>query len=159
MADLYDYVSPNFQRIDGDWAFPKMWKTRDQAVKCTDGTERNSPHWYRCDYRWERIGFVTFDEAHILYNAALQFRGKRALEIGCHVGYSSWHLLAGGVELAICDPVLNRVPEIRVDVRVYDTHAFMAAAWRGNVEPLDHIPDPAVVAQPGKQVIPEELRP
>jgi len=41
-----------------------------------------------------------------LYNTALRFRDKQALEIGCHVGWSACHLAAGGLNLDIIDPSL-----------------------------------------------------
>ncbi|WP_204249752.1 hypothetical protein [Gemmata sp. SH-PL17] len=48
------------------------------------------------DRRAPHIGFVSRDEAAILYNTALRFRGRRALEIGCWLGWSTCHLALGG---------------------------------------------------------------
>lgn len=45
------------------------------------------PHNFRSDRRSPDVGFVSRDEAHILYNAALQCPGVPALEIGCWMGW------------------------------------------------------------------------
>ena len=55
------------------------------------------PHLCTADLRQPTIGFVSRDEAHILYNTALKLKGKNALEIGCWLGWSTAHLAAGGV--------------------------------------------------------------
>lgn len=57
--------------------------------------------------RQPTIGFVSRDEAHILYNTALKLQGKNALEIGCWLGWSTAHLAAGGVILDVVDPILE----------------------------------------------------
>ena len=54
------------------------------------------------------IGFLNRDEAHILYNTALMFSGRPALEIGCWMGWSACHLALGGVRLDGIDPLLAR---------------------------------------------------
>lgn len=51
--------------------------------------------WY-VDPSFPECGFLTRDEAHILYNAALIFKGQNALEIGSHVGWSTVHFGLGG---------------------------------------------------------------
>ncbi len=53
------------------------------------------------------MGFLNRDEAHLVYNNALQFRGRKALEIGCWMGWSAAHLLAAGVVLDVIDPTLQ----------------------------------------------------
>ena len=76
---------------------------------------REIPHNWYCDLRRPYIGFLTRDEAHLLYNSALQFRGKRALEIGCWMGWSACHLGLAGVRLDVIDPVLAD-PEFYADI-------------------------------------------
>jgi hypothetical protein len=70
--------------------------------------------WY-VDRRWPGIGFLTRDEAVLLYNLALQFRGRRALAIGCGLGWSVCHLALVGVEVDVVDQVLKD-PIIRANV-------------------------------------------
>jgi hypothetical protein len=47
------------------------------------------------------------DEIHIVYNWALRFRGKKGLEIGCWLGWTTAHVLAAGVELDVIDPIFD----------------------------------------------------
>ena len=105
-----DYVSPGFKEIQPDRCFPNM------IVGDTNGCpwpylRREIPHNWYADKRYPLIGFVSRDEAHILYNTALKFKGKKALEIGCWMGWSACHLALGGVELDVIDPILEK-PEV-----------------------------------------------
>jgi predicted O-methyltransferase YrrM len=229
-----DYVSPNFKRIKLDEHFPNMIKVTDNSVinQIDLIKTRKLHHNHYADKRHPTCGFVNRDEAHILYNTALMFQGKKALEIGCWLGWSTCHLLSGGVKLDVVDPILNNKqpresvinsiqhanladnvnlwpntspdgvgilghaenkkwslffidgnhqhPGPLVDAFIstrfaepdalilfhdmwqpavvegfeylhsqgwntmlYDTFAIMGVAWRGNVTPLQHIPDPA----------------
>lgn len=72
---------------------------------------RSVPHNFYTDRRSPLIGFVSRDEAHILYNTALMYSGRPALEIGCWLGWSACHLALGGVQLDVIDPLLGR-PDI-----------------------------------------------
>jgi hypothetical protein len=47
------------------------------------------------------------EEAMILYHVASSFAGRRGLEIGCHFGWSTAHLVAAGVALDVIDPALR----------------------------------------------------
>ena len=38
------------------------------------------------------------EEAELLFNNALRMQGRRGLEIGCHYGWSTAHLLAAGLD-------------------------------------------------------------
>lgn len=110
-----DYVAPGFKIIQPDRCFPNM------IIGDTSGCpwpylRREIPHNWYADKRYPLIGFVSRDEAHILYNTALKFKGKKALEIGCWMGWSACHLALGGVELDIIDPILEK-PEIYESVR------------------------------------------
>ena len=47
------------------------------------------------------------------YNNALAFRGRRGLEIGCHYGWSTAHLVAAGLDLDVIDPGLGYPDQMR----------------------------------------------
>ncbi|HEY1933267.1 MAG TPA: class I SAM-dependent methyltransferase [Acetobacteraceae bacterium] len=100
-----DYVSPGFQRIHLDACFPEMM-TADPAT-CTWPYLRHGPHLWYGDRRFPGTGFLNRDEVHILYNTALRFEGRPALEIGCFMGWSTCHLAAAGVDLDVIDPILG----------------------------------------------------
>ena len=102
----WDYVSPNLVRVFPDEAFPQM------VIGDVNGCgwpylRREIPHNWYIDRRTSYIGFATRDEASILFNTALEFAGKRCLEIGCWMGWSAAHILMAGTELDIIDPVFE----------------------------------------------------
>ena len=102
----HDYVSPGLERIKPDEFFPNMYI--EDIANCTwSYARRNYHHNFYCDTRLPGCGFVNRDEAHILYNTALLFKGKAALEIGCFFGWSACHLALGGVMLDVIDPGLG----------------------------------------------------
>jgi predicted O-methyltransferase YrrM len=214
----------------------------DKAACSWPYLRRQIPHCWYVDRRAPGVGFLNRDEAHVLYNTALRFRGQPALEIGCWLGWSACHLALAGVQLDVIDPILERhdfcasvaasldaagvrqavnliggcspqkVHELAAqrkgkwslffidgnhdapyplqdamacevcaapdalmlfhdlvspdvaqaldylqdhgwDTTVYQTMQVMGAAWRGNVKPVEHIPDPTV-AWP----VPDHLR-
>jgi cephalosporin hydroxylase len=102
-----DYVSPNLSVVRLDHAFPNMivGDTRRQPWKYL---RRNIPHNWYVDRRDPGCGFLSRDEAHIVYHSARQFEGKRALEIGCWLGWSAAHMAKAGVQLDVVDPVLAK---------------------------------------------------
>jgi glycosyltransferase involved in cell wall biosynthesis/predicted O-methyltransferase YrrM len=102
-----DYVSPGFSIVLPDRAFPNMGVGDPQGCPWVY-LRRDIPHTWYVDQRQPIIGFLSRDEAHILYNTALQFKGKRALEIGCWVGWSTCHLALAGVALDVVDPLLEQ---------------------------------------------------
>ena len=102
----HDYVSPYLQKIYLDHCFPNM-RVGDVDQSPWPYLRRHIHHLWYVDWRNPGIGFVTRDEAHILYNTALKFKGKHALEIGCWLGWSTAHLAAGGVILDVVDPALS----------------------------------------------------
>lgn len=107
----YDYVSPGLETIWPDSCFPFMV----QGNKSACGWEylrKDIPHIWRVDRRYPHIGFVSRDEAAILYNTAKMFKDKKGLEIGCWQGWSACHIAASGIELDIIDPILNQ-PQFR----------------------------------------------
>ena len=101
-----DYVSPGLMRARIDTHFPNMIRG-NPAAHPWPYLRRGSPHNWYVDKRAPTIGFVSRDEAHILFNTALRFEGKPALEIGCFMGFSTCHLLLGGVRLQVVDPLLR----------------------------------------------------
>jgi hypothetical protein len=68
------------------------------------------PHIWRTDHRHaspHQTGLISMEEALILHNVARLFSGRRALEIGCHFGWSTAHLVAAGLRLDVIDPALQ----------------------------------------------------
>ena len=102
-----DYISPGFKIILPDAYFPNMIVGDTQTCPWPY-LRREIPHNWYVDRRASSVGFLSRDEAHILYNTALQFRGKKALEIGCWLGWSACHLALAGVALDVVDPLLER---------------------------------------------------
>lgn len=103
----WDYISPGFKIIQPDRYFPH--KIEGDTSGCPwPYLRREIPHKWYIDERYPKVGFVSRDEAHILYNTALKFQGKNALEIGCWLGWSACHLALAGVELDIIDPILEK---------------------------------------------------
>jgi hypothetical protein len=109
-----DYVSPGFARVCPDKCFPNM-VVGDVAVSQWPHLRRTGRHNWYVDRRVPTIGFLSRDEAHILYNCALSFAGKPALEIGCWLGWSACHLALAGVHLDIIDPVIAK-PDFRASI-------------------------------------------
>ncbi len=103
-----DYISSNFQVIMPDSCFPNM-TIGDTSTQPWQYLRREIPHNWYVDRRQPYVGFLSRDEAHILYNTALQFAGQPALEIGCWLGWSACHLALAGVHLDVVDPLLERL--------------------------------------------------
>jgi hypothetical protein len=101
-----DYVSPGLKRVKPDTAFPFMM-VGDTARQPWAHLRRDVPHNWYVDQRAPDTGFINRDEAHILYNSALQFAGATGLEIGCWLGWSTCHLALAGIELDVVDPLLS----------------------------------------------------
>lgn len=228
----YDYVSPGLELVVPDHAFPNM-VVGDTAIPQWPYLRRWVEHNWYSDRRNPHSGFTSRDEAAILYNTALMFRGKPCLEVGCWRGWSAVHLALGSGSLDIIDcifddpdfagsirdscqaaGVLDRVrfhqgfspgaidslsqstktrwslmfidadhegdaprrdaeaalrncadtalvlfhdlasPAVAAGLdtmrdagwrtRVYQTMQIMGVAWRGDIEPVPHIPDPRV---------------
>jgi len=102
-----DYISSNLKGIDLAAAFPHRVQG-DPSTCQWPYLRREIPHPWYVDQRQPIIGFLSPDEAHILYNNALQFKGRSALEIGCWLGWSACHLAAAGVKLDVVDPLLQQ---------------------------------------------------
>jgi len=102
-----DYISPDFAIILPDECFPNMI-VGDTELQPWPYLRREVPHNWYVDKRYATTGFLSRDEAHILYNTALKFKGEKALEIGCWLGWSACHLALAGVKLDIVDPLLAK---------------------------------------------------
>jgi predicted O-methyltransferase YrrM len=103
--NTYDYFPPGLATVAPDAAFPNMVEG-NRHRSTSPYHRREVPHKWYVDIRHPSIGFVSRDEALILYNTARQFEGKAALEIGCWMGWSACHLALGGVVLDVIDPSL-----------------------------------------------------
>ncbi|MFS8798736.1 macrocin O-methyltransferase, partial [Synechococcus sp. R60.3] len=94
----YEYASANQKKVYLDYSFPFMLAADPESLAWPH-VRKHVPHLWYVDRRQPTIDFISRDEAHILYNTALEFQGKAALEIGCWLGWSTAHLAAGGVIL------------------------------------------------------------
>ena len=139
-----DYVSPGFLRVRADAHFPNMTIVDPQGHPWPY-VRKASPHNWYADRRNPLIGFVSRDEAHILFNTALRFDGMSALEIGCFAGFSTCHLALGGVRLDVIDPLLR-------DARAMST-VCQSLISAGVMDACRVIPDasPAAVARLGER--------
>lgn len=107
--DRYDYIPPGLDD-------PSLLRYFG-SLEMGDPTKVKWPHLrYRVPHIWRRdsrspaqtqIGVMSCEEALLIFNLAKQFAGRRALEIGCHFGWTSAHLLSAGVRLDIIDPALG----------------------------------------------------
>lgn len=89
-------------------AFPKL-VAGDTSKVNWPWLRPNSPHIWRTDRRSQRpqIGVLSYEEAAVLYNFAKELRGRRGLEIGCHLAWSTAHLIKAGLDLDVIDPALG----------------------------------------------------
>lgn len=106
--ERHDYVSPTLKNPGLLASFKHLQVTDPMPVKWPY-LRRDVPHIWRSDRRAKtpNIGVLSLDEGAVLYNAALPFKGKRGLEIGCHLAFSTAHLAAAGLELDVIDPALG----------------------------------------------------
>ena len=105
--ERYDFSPDNLKIIDLSPAFPDLIERAPEELSWPY-LRREVPHIWRVDARSDPllVGVLSFEEANLLYNLALPFRGKRGLEIGCHYGWSTAHLVAAGLILDVVDPNL-----------------------------------------------------
>ena len=104
----YDYIPPGLSDPNLLPHFPSLAE-QDATKNRWPFLRREVPHVFRTDVRSKvaNIGVISKEEAVILHNLAKHFSGLRALEIGCHLAWSSAHILAAGVRLDIVDPRLE----------------------------------------------------
>lgn len=116
-----DYVSPSFSAVNVDACFPAKM-LGDMASISNPLFRKHIAHaWYVCS-DFPECGFITRDEAHILYQAALNTAKAsasattplKALEIGSHVGWSTVHIALGlgDVQLDVVEPQLTSDPRV-----------------------------------------------
>lgn len=103
----HDYISPTLKDPDLLGRFNYLERTNPMLVKWPY-LRSDVAHIWRTDKRAAKanIGVLSVDEGSVLYNAALPFKGMRSLEIGCHLAFSTAHLLAAGLDLDVIDPAL-----------------------------------------------------
>lgn len=138
-AEPWDYISPGLAPVRADEFFPHMVRG-DCNANDWFYLRREIPHIWYVDARFPVMGFMNRDEATLLHNIALQFRGKAALEIGCWMGWSSCHLALADVTLDVVDPVLQD-PVFHQSV----SSSLSAAGVADNVT-LHALPSPAGVS-------------
>ncbi len=127
-----DYVSPGLADPGLMRVFPDLAEG-DVADLQWPYLRKDAPHIWRRDLRGVRnpyIGVLSLDEATLLYNNALPFKGKRGLEIGCHYAWSTAHLVAAGLDLDVIDPALGQPDQMR-DVRDSLSRVGPARLWAG----------------------------
>jgi predicted O-methyltransferase YrrM len=101
-----DYVSSNLYAPQVDHLFPQMIEA-DKSVTTWSYLRRSIDHIFRVDRREPIVGFISRDEAAVLYGNAHLFSGRKAIEVGAWRGWSTVHLLAAGVgSLHVVDPLL-----------------------------------------------------
>ncbi|MBP0001016.1 MAG: glycosyltransferase [Cyanobacteria bacterium SID2] len=105
-----DYISPGLTLVNADPYFPNL-TVGNTAPIAWPYLRKEVPHNWYVDRRSPNVGFLSRDEAHLLYNIALKFKGQPTLEIGCWMGWSACHLALAGVPLDVVDPLLEK-PEI-----------------------------------------------
>ena len=101
-----DYVSPNLARVRPDDAFPNM-VIGDTSISTWPHLRAQINHNWYVDRRAPSVGFVSRDEASILYNTALELDGRACLEIGTWRGWSTVHMALGAHSLDSIDPILS----------------------------------------------------
>ena len=109
-----DYISPDLEAVSLDSAFPDMIVGTKSANQWPYLRREIAHHWY-VDRRNPTVGFLSRDEAMLLYNIARQHFGRPCLEIGCWRGWSTAHMALGAGNLEVIDPVLAD-PGFRDDV-------------------------------------------
>ena len=127
-----DYVSPGLVDPKLKRLFPDLAEG-DVAELQWPYLRKAAPHIWRRDLRSKRnpyIGVLSLDEATLLHNSALPFKGKRALEIGCHYAWSTAHLVAAGLDLDVIDPALGHDDQM-ADVRDSLSKVGPARLWAG----------------------------
>lgn len=138
-----DYISSNLELTLPDFAFTHLIKG-NVSDSSWAYLRRDIPHNWYVDSRNPTVGFVSRDEASILYNTALMFKGKHCLEIGCWRGWSTVHLALGSRTLDVIDPVLAD-PDFASDVKatcaragVLENINFFAASSPSAVHEVAH---------------------
>jgi predicted O-methyltransferase YrrM len=105
-TDPRDYVSDNLNVPKLDHLFPLMLEA-DKSLSSWPWFRKSVNHIWRVDRRNPIVGFISRDEAAVLYSNAKLFAGRKAIEVGALRGWSTVHLLASGVgSLDVVEPLL-----------------------------------------------------
>lgn len=110
----YDYVPPGLENPELLERFPAL-TVSDPTKSHWKYLRRSSPHYWRVDARNLHdvsTGVLSVEEALLLYNNALAFQNSRGLEIGCHLAWSTAHLVAAGLSLEVIDPAFSRSDQL-----------------------------------------------
>lgn len=109
IGERYDYVAPGVQDPGLLPTFTHLSVTDPSRVGWPF-LRKEVPHLWRTDSRSTKanIGVLSLDEAVLLHAAAIPFQGQRGLEIGCHLGFSTAHLVKAGLLLDVIDPMLGQ---------------------------------------------------
>jgi predicted O-methyltransferase YrrM len=132
--ERYDYlpeglVSPSllslFPYAQAQSPWPVAWPYLRKSI----------PHIWRSDTRGSGAvtGNASVEEAAYLYTIAMQFKGKRGLEIGTHFGWTAAHLLSAGLQLDCIDPAFIDAQRLTDVAQVLDaiTDAKDYTLWAG----------------------------
>jgi hypothetical protein len=106
---LQDYVTQGFDLICPDLCLPNII-ARNSSLK-----GESYQHNQYIDRRYPDMPLLSRDEALILYNIALKYKGKQGLAIGTQMGWSLCHVAIAGLELDVIDPILGN-SEILQDI-------------------------------------------
>lgn len=100
----YDYYSPHMQPLPSAIVsyFPHMEKRKSFGWV---------PHKAMVDGRFKNVGWLNWDESHLLYNYGLRYSHKKLLEIGCWVGWSTVVFGLSKIKVTVVDPVLGGMPQ------------------------------------------------
>jgi predicted O-methyltransferase YrrM len=110
----YDYKPPGLKRSNMLDHFPSLVRGDPNMIPWPY-LRKEVPHIWRSDSRSVRhpqTGVLSLEEAEIIYNNALLFKGRRGLEIGCYFGWSAAHLRAAGLQLDLIDPEFNHADQL-----------------------------------------------
>jgi hypothetical protein len=98
---LGDYISQGFDLIYPDPCLPNII-ARNSSIDIQ--AYQHDRYVDRC---YPDIPLLNRDEALILYNIALKYKGKQGLAIGAQMGWSLCHMAIAGLELDVLDPILG----------------------------------------------------
>jgi predicted O-methyltransferase YrrM len=117
-----DYVSPNFEVIDVDFAFPNLAngppETAPWGSAYEVGVASGRSHAWYCHSSLVPCGYSNRDEVLLMYNVAKTFSSGAGLEIGCYFGWSTAHLARNFERFDVVDPILSSpsLPEIEASL-------------------------------------------
>lgn len=95
-----DYISPNLEVIFPDPCLPHLATSNLTSNRSYISQAEPINSYY------SNRSLLGRAEMQIVYNIALQYKGKRGLVIGCQMGWISCHIAISGMELDILDPQL-----------------------------------------------------